>query len=84
MKIDVVVSKSDLGLHVNAWGLKTFAFYQLLQSAQGRLGHRSHVHLGQNVFMFLRVIRVYKNYKGFKSVFKFLKVIEGLWKVMGF
>ena len=65
-------SESDLGLFSTALVSEIFAFYHLLEYARGRPGRRGDVHLGQNVLMFLRVIRVYEGFEGFSMVFVIL------------
>ena len=62
--IEVADSDSDLGYHAKALVSEIFAFYHL-EYARGRPRRRGHVHLGQNFFMFLRLIRVYEGFEGF-------------------
>ena len=66
--IEVADSESDLGLFSTALVSEIFAFYHLLEYARGRPGRRGHVHIGQNVLMFLRAIRVYEGFEGFSMV----------------
>ena len=63
---EVADSESNLSLHGKALVSEILAFNHLLKYPRGQLGHRGHVHLGQNFFfMILRVIRVYEGFWGF-------------------